>query len=57
MAKIFIIIDSGSVTGVYSDTANVEVEIIDLDSADDEKENDMLEARAEQVMATYGEVG
>lgn len=55
--KIFIIVDSGTVTGVYSDAKGVECEIIDLDDVNDEKESALAEARAEEVMGEYVEVG
>ena len=55
--KVFVIIDHGCVSGVYSDSNAVEVEIIDLDGVDDEKEAALAEERAQEVMAEYAEVG
>lgn len=54
--KIFIIIDRGSVTGVYSDTAKVEVEIIDLDERESPEDHDRAEQRAQEVMSEFVEV-
>jgi hypothetical protein len=55
--KIFIIIDRGCISGVYADSNKVEVEIIDLDDVNDEKEAALAEQRAQEVAATYVEVG
>ena len=54
--KIFVIIDRGCAT-IYSDTAaKIELEIIDLDSLDEEDAK-RSEQRAQEVMATYVEAG
>lgn len=51
--KIFVIIDRGSVIGVYSDNAKVEVEIIDLDERDNMEDADHAEQRAQEVMSEF----
>jgi len=55
--KIFVIIDRGCISGVYADSSKVEVEIIDLDDVNDEKESAFAEQRAQEVAATFAEVG
>ena len=55
--KIFIVVDRGTISGVYSDSNKVEVEIIDLDEVNGEKEAAHAEQRAEEVMAEYVSVG
>ena len=55
--KIAIIIDRGCVSGVYSDSSKVEVEIIDLDDCGRQADTDRAEQRAQEVAATYVEVG
>jgi len=52
--KIFVIVES---VCVYSDTAKVEVEIIDLDERESPEDHDRAEQRAQEVMATYVEAG
>lgn len=54
--KIFIIVDRGCVAGVYADSKQVDVEVIDLDDVNDEKEADLAGQRAEQVAAEYAQV-
>lgn len=47
--KIFILVHAGCVTDVYSDSKNVEVEVIDTDGDD----RDEALKRADEVQATY----
>jgi len=53
--KVFIIIEHGSVVGVYSDDAKAEAEVIDLDSLDEE-ESERTQDRADEIQATYARV-
>jgi hypothetical protein len=57
MVRIFVIIDRGCISGIYADSSAVEVEIIDLDDVNDEKEAALAEQRAQEVAANYVEVG
>ena len=43
VTKIYVRVESGMVTDVYSDNKNVEVEIIDLDTQDELKDSLMKE--------------
>lgn len=50
--KIFIIINAGSVSAVYSDSAKVEVEIVDQDGQG-EGERDAALKREDEIAAEY----
>jgi hypothetical protein len=54
--KVFIIIDRGSVSGVYADSNKVEVEIIDQDSQE-EGERERLLTREDEIAAEMVKVG
>jgi hypothetical protein len=54
--KIFIVINAGCISAVYSDTAKIEVEIIDQDSQE-EGEREQLLAREDEIAAEHVRVG
>jgi len=54
--KIFIVINAGSVSAVYSDSNAVEVEIIDQDSQE-EGERERLLTREDEIAAEFVRVG
>jgi hypothetical protein len=56
MVKIFVIVDHGCVSAVYSDSNKVEVEIIDLDGNHTYEDHLLAEQRAQEVAAEYVEV-
>lgn len=54
--KVFVIIESGMVSGVFSNDNKLDVEIIDLDNVDDETAANEAEKRARFVEGKYHEV-
>lgn len=54
--RIFILVHGGCVTDVYSDSKDVEVEVIDTDNNYTYEEHLAAVARADEVQATYAKI-
>ena len=52
--KIFILVHAGCVTDVYSDSKDVEVEVIDTDDQDESRDEALK--RADEVQVEYVQV-